>query len=148
MFVHACRCLSLWLAEVPGLSDAPVVRPHRGPKYIDFLEKNTNLIYPALAAATIILILLGILASWRGHEMTAEQKSNLKRDIILELRKAGGGISAEQVAKAIGLEKFKTVKLLEEMLNDGLLLTYTNTQRLAVWQLKGVGQASGMGGYH
>jgi hypothetical protein len=105
--------------------------------YMEFLEKNRGILYPAMAGLALVLILFGILQAWRGHEMDGAKKAEIKKDIALELRKAGGATSADLIAKAIGLEKFKTVKILEEMLEDGTIITYTNTQRLAVWQLKG-----------
>jgi hypothetical protein len=151
MFNGLCCHAAILLADLPGLPGQPP--GYRGPvgsthpRYFEFLEKNTNILYPVLAGVTLVLILLGIIQAWRGQEMSVAQKAELKKEIILELRKAGGGVSAEVVAKAIGLEKFKTVKLLEEMLDEGFLLTYVNTQRLAMWQLKGVGQTGG-GGYH
>jgi hypothetical protein len=143
--------LSVVLSRLPELlgQTAGYARPAgaTSPRYIEFLEQNSNVLYPALAALTIVLIVLGVLQAWRGQELSVEQKIQLKKEIVLELRKAGGGVSAEVVARALGMETFKTVRLLEEMLKDGLLLTYTNTQRLAMWQLKGVGQQQG-GGYH
>jgi hypothetical protein len=111
--------------------------------YMEFLEKNRGILYPALAGVALLLILFGILQAWRGHEMDGAKKAEIKKDIALELRKAGGATSADLIAKAIGLEKFKTVKILEEMLEDGTIITYTNTQRLAVWQLKGMTSAGG-----
>jgi hypothetical protein len=106
------------------------------PGYMEFLEKNRGMIYPALAAFTLVMILVGILQAWRGHELDGVKKAELKKDIVIELRKNGGAASAELISRALGLEKFKTVKILEEMLVDGTLMTYTNTQRLAIWRLK------------
>ena len=48
------------------------------------------------------------------------------------------GMTAEALARAIGLEPFQTVKLLEEMQRDNILTSHTNTQRLTLWRLKGL----------
>jgi hypothetical protein len=120
----------------------------KGPSYIDFLEKNSGLLYPLIAGGAAVLILVGILAAWRGDGMSPTERLALKKEVVLELRRAGQGLSAEIIGKAVGLERFKAQKLLEEMADEGILLTYTNTQRLAVWQLKGMGQDTAGGGYH
>ena len=123
----------------PGFLNKPVDEIHIPIhlSYMEFLEKNRGILYPALAGLALLLILFGLVQAWRGHEMDGAKKAEIKKDIALELRKAGGATSADVIARAIGLEKFKTVKILEEMLEDGTIITYTNTQRLAVWQLKG-----------
>lgn len=106
------------------------------PRYIPFLEQNTHIIYPVLAAGGLLIIALGILQAWRTQDLDGIQKAELKRDIMMELRRTGG-MSAELIARAIGLETFKTTRLLEEMKQDGIIMMYTNTERLSVWSLKG-----------
>ncbi len=106
------------------------------PSYIEFIERNQGIVYPAVAGFVLLLILLGIFQSWRSHELDNEKKNELKKQIVVALKKVGGVAEAEFIASGIRLEKFTTVKLLEEMLKDGTLMRYTNTQRLDVWKLK------------
>ncbi len=135
--------LALALARLP-----PPLRAERdyempegatSPKYIEFLESNAHIIYPILAVLVLTLMVVGILQAWKAHDLDGLTKAEFKREIIHELRKDVGGQTAENLSRAIGLEPFKLAKLLEEMKRDGLVLSYTNTQRLQVWQLKGVG---------
>ncbi len=109
------------------------------PAYIEFLEHNTHIIYPVLAVLVLGLIAAGILQAWRTQDLDGLQKAELKREIILELRKQLGGATADALARSVGIEPFKLVRLLEEMQRDGVLLSHTSTQRLTVWRLKGVG---------
>jgi hypothetical protein len=124
------------LAQVPGLGRRS---PDISPKYFELLERNSHIIYPTLALAVVALVILGILQAWRAHDLDGLAKLELKREIILELRKTMGGASADMLARAVGLEPLKIMKLLEEMQRDGILLSHTNTSRLTVWRLKGVG---------
>jgi hypothetical protein len=108
-----------------------------GPNYFDLLERNTHIIYPALGVLALVLIIAGILQAWRSQDLAGLEKAELKRELIIELRRqAGCSASGEQLAKAIGLDAFKTMKLLEELQRDGVLQSHTNTQRLTVWRLK------------
>ena len=109
------------------------------PGYIEFLEHNSHIIYPVLGILVLALIAAGILQAWRSQDLDGLQKAEVKREIILELRRQLGGASAESLARMVGMEPFKLVRLLEEMQRDGLLLSHTSTQRLTFWRLKGVG---------
>ena len=107
--------------------------------YLELLERNSHIVYPALAVLVVVLLILGILEAWRSQDLDGLQKVELKREIILELRRQIGGASAETLARAIGLESFKTVKLLEEMQRDNIVISHTNTARLTLWRIKGAG---------
>lgn len=109
------------------------------PSYLELLERHSNIIYPALALIVVVLLVVGIVDAWRTQDLDGLQKVELKREIILELRRQIGGASAETLARAVGLESFKTVKLLEELQRDGILVSHTNTARLTVWRIKGAG---------
>ena len=107
--------------------------------YLALLERNSHIVYPVLAVVVGLLLVLGILEAWRSQDLDGLQKVELKREIILELRRQIGGESAETLARAIGLESFKTEKLLEEMQRDGIVVSHTNTARLRLWRVKGAG---------
>jgi hypothetical protein len=130
------------LAQIPGMPGQKGYQRPQGdtsPKYFEFLEANSHIIYPLIAVIVLVLLVLGILAAWKAQDLDGLAKAELKREIVLELRKEMGGMSAEGLSKAIGLESFKLVKLLEEMQTDGIVMGFTNTQRLTMWRLKGIG---------
>lgn len=108
-------------------------------KYIELLENNANVIYPLLAVLVLVLLVVGILQAWRSHDFDGVQKAELKRSILLELRKDIFGCTADQLAKRVGLERHRLLKLLEALQQEGILTSHTNTERRTVWQLKGVG---------
>jgi hypothetical protein len=126
----------LFLAQIP-YPDQPKPSAASSPKYIEVLESNSHIIYPVLAVLVLALIVIGILQAWRAHDLDGLTKAELKREIVVELRKQLGGASADALSRAVGLEPFKLVKLLEEMQRDGVVASHTNTQRLTFWQLKG-----------
>jgi hypothetical protein len=111
-----------------------------GPGYFELLEHNSQIIYPALAILALVLIVAGILQAWRSQDLAGLEKAELKREIILHLRKQlGGSSTGEELARALGVTPLQMNKLLEEMYRDGVLQNYTNTQHLKVWKVKGVG---------
>ncbi|HZN91664.1 MAG TPA: hypothetical protein VFB81_03140, partial [Myxococcales bacterium] len=146
------RALLIALSELGALALALAGRataPEPETDYLELLERNTHIIYPALAILVVALLVLGILEAWRSQDLHGLQKVELKRELILELRRQLGGASAETLAKAIGLESFKTVKLLEELQRDGIVISHTTSARLTTWRIKGVGPVpSGPTGVH
>lgn len=108
-------------------------------KYFELLERNTHIVYPVLGIIVLVLIAAGIMQAWRTQDIDGLEKAELKREVILELRKDTYGLSAEQLNRKIKIEKFKLVKLLEQMQQDGILVSTTDTQRLTTWRLKGIG---------
>jgi hypothetical protein len=105
--------------------------------YIDVLEQNSHIIYPGLAVLAVGLVVLGVLSAWRSQEVAGLRKAELKREIILELRRQAVGMSGDAIARAIGLQPLAAMKLLEELQRDNILVSYTNTQRLTLYRLKG-----------
>lgn len=112
--------------------------------WVELFEANTGLIYPAIGLLTLVLIVAGILQAWRSHDLAGLEKAEYKRELILELRRQpGGSAGGEALSRAIGLDNFKTFKLLEELQRDGILLSHTNTERLTIWRLKGLSSSHG-----
>lgn len=107
--------------------------------YFELLERNTHILYPLISMLVVVILIAAILQWWRTDELDVQAKMELKREIIMMLRRQLGGVSSEHISRTIGLESFKTQKLLEEMQKDGILISHTNTQRLTLWRLKGVG---------
>lgn len=104
-----------------------------------WVEANRGIAYPALVGVTLALIVAGVLQQLRRHDMDGIQKSRVKAELINELRLQMVGVTADELARKVGLEKFKTVRLLEEMQGDGILFSYNNTERRQVWKLRGLG---------
>lgn len=132
------RLLTL-LLDLPG--QAPdYVRPPSAtsPRYIEFLESNTHLVYPALAILVLVLIAVGILQAWRSEDMDGLQKAELKRDIIKELRREVHGMTADAISKAVGVPSLRLLRVLEEMQTDNILESRTDTRRITTWKMKGI----------
>ncbi len=129
--------------QMPG-EPPPIVKPQSAanPGYLEFLEQNSHIIYPVLGVVVLVLIAAGILSAWKSQDLDGVAKAELKREVILELRRDMGGTTAEHLAKATGLEPFRMNKLLEEMQRDGILMSYTSTTNKRVWRMKGVGPES------
>ena len=108
------------------------------PAYFEMLERNTHIIYPALAILVLVLLVAGILQAWRTQDLDGLQKAELKREVILVLRRETHGVEAEMLAREVGMALLKLVKILEELQHDGIVVSVTNTQRKTFWSLKGI----------
>jgi hypothetical protein len=113
------------------------------PGYWDLLEKNTHIVYPVLAVLVLVLLMAGILQAWKTQDLDGLQRAELKREIILELRKDTFGASVENLARRMKLDPLKLVNLLEQMQKDGVVMSTTDTKRLTTWRLKGVSGSTG-----
>lgn len=109
------------------------------PEYFEMLEKNTHIIYPVLAVLVLVVLMAGILQAWKTQDLDGLQRAELKREIVIELRKDTFGCSVEQLARRIKMDPLKLVNLLEAMQKEGVVMSTTDTKRLTTWRLKGVG---------
>ncbi|WP_163996380.1 winged helix-turn-helix domain-containing protein [Pyxidicoccus caerfyrddinensis] len=107
------------------------------PSYFEVLEQNSHIIYPAVAILTLVIIAAGILQAWRTQDLDGLQKNEFKRAIVNELRRNISGMPGDQLAKSVGLDRLKTNRLLEQMQQEGLVVSHTNSQRLTVWRIRG-----------
>ncbi|HLL54941.1 MAG TPA: hypothetical protein VK447_15405 [Myxococcaceae bacterium] len=127
----------LALAQFPGVGNPRPNTPGAlEPRYFEFLERNSHIIYPAIAVLVLVLLVAGIIQAWRTQDMDALDKVEFKRELISELRRTMGGATAEVLGRAVGLEPFRAQRLLEELQKDGIVLSHTNTSRLTVWRIK------------
>lgn len=141
----ACVALPVHAFAIEGLGndDQPVyVKPVGATKvrYIEALEDNANVIYPALALLVIALVALGILQALRSDDMDAEQKAEVKRKVLRELRLDLGGMTVEQLSKRVALPSHRLFKILEEMQEAGMVEHRTDTRRVTTWHVKGLEQ--------
>lgn len=107
------------------------------PKYFEVLEQNSHIIYPAVAVLTLVIIAAGILQAWRTQDLDGLQKNEFKKAIVNELRRNISGLPGDLLARAIGLDRLKTNRLLEQMQQEGMVVSHTNSQRLTVWRIRG-----------
>ncbi|WP_246137170.1 hypothetical protein [Myxococcus llanfairpwllgwyngyllgogerychwyrndrobwllllantysiliogogogochensis] len=109
------------------------------PKYFEILEQNSHIIYPLVAVLTLVLITAGVLQAWKTQDLDGLQKNEFKKAIVNELRRNITGLPGDVLAKAVGLDRLKTNRLLEQMQQDGMVVSHTNSQRLTVWRIRGSG---------
>jgi predicted transcriptional regulator len=106
--------------------------------YLELLERNSHIVYPALAVITLGLVSAGVLQSLRSQKVDGATISRYKQTIVDALRRQPVGLPATALAGELGLDTHKTVRLLEQMQQDGVLDSYTNSQRITLWQVKGL----------
>jgi hypothetical protein len=127
---------------MPGQDDTPhYVKPasSMAPKYFDMLEQNSHIVYPALAGLTLLLVVVGIFQAWKSQDMDGLTKNEFKRAIVNELRRNLSGLPGDMIARAVGLDRLKTVKLLEQMQQEGMVSSYMSSSQLLMWRMRGAG---------
>lgn len=107
-------------------------------RYFEWLEANTHLVYPALAVLAVALIAFGVLKALRSEDMDGLQKAELKRELILELRREVWGMTAERLSRSVGVPALKLLKVLEEMQRDNIVESRTDTSHVTTWRMKGL----------
>lgn len=125
---------------IPGMDRGPE-KPASSvdPNYFELLERNSHIVYPALAVVVLGLITAAILQASKAQDMDGAVKVEFKRLIVDELRRYPAGLETPALAAATGLDRSKLVRLLDQMQQDGVLISHTTTQRQTVWRVKGVG---------
>ena len=79
--------------QIPGLErrpDGPASSVD--PSYFEMLERNSHLIYPALAILVMGLVSFAILQASRAQEMDGAVKAEFKKLIVDELRRYPAGL--------------------------------------------------------
>jgi hypothetical protein len=125
---------------LPGLQSG-LDRPASSvdPDYWEQLERNSHIIYPALGVLVLALVVLAILQASKAQDMDGAARAEFKKRIVDELRRHPAGLMAPELAGALGLDRGKLVRLLDQMQQEGVLMSHTTTQRHTVWRVKGVG---------
>lgn len=125
--------------ELPG-QPPPYARPVSAtrPRYFEWLESNTQVIYPALAILVISLIALAVISALRTEDMDALQKAELTREIVQQLRREIHGVTVNQLAKTLGVPRLKVGRLLEDLQTQGITECRTDSRRHTTWRLKGL----------
>ncbi|MDC0713877.1 hypothetical protein POL68_35760 [Stigmatella sp. ncwal1] len=137
LLIHLSR-----IEGLPGQDNRPqYVRPasSMAPKYFELLEQNSHIIYPALGILALVLVVVGIVQAWRSQDMDGLSKNEFKRAIVNELRSNLSGLPGDVLARAIGLERLKTMKLLEQMQQEGMIISYMSSNRMMMWRVRGAG---------
>jgi hypothetical protein len=137
-FISAALLLLPEGLKIPGQVDYEQPEGATSVPYLELLENNTHIIYPALAIMVVVLIVAGILHAWKTDDLDSVVKAEAKREIVMQLRRELHGMSAERLTRMTGLELSKLVRLLQEMQDEGMLTSHTNSQRQTTWVLKGI----------
>ncbi|MFL5344944.1 MAG: hypothetical protein ACJ8AT_09120 [Hyalangium sp.] len=127
---------------MPGQDNTPhYVKPasSMAPKYFDMLEQNSHIVYPGLAVLTLLLVLVGIFQAWKSQDMDGLTKNEFKRAIVNELRRNLSGLPGDMIARAVGLDRLKTVRLLEQMQQEGMVNSYMSSNQMMMWRIRGAG---------
>ncbi|MBX7115865.1 MAG: hypothetical protein K1X64_16165 [Myxococcaceae bacterium] len=120
----------LFLAASHDASDEP--KP-----YFEWLQNYAHIIYPLLILLVVVLVVSAVVTALRTQDLAGAVKAEAKRRVVVELRQQLQGTTAEALAKVVGLEPFRVVTLLEELQREGLVTSYTSSDRLTTWQIKG-----------
>ncbi len=139
MFHELFVPVALLLIDLPG--DPPRYTKPAGSasvRYFEFLENNTHIIYPIIAVSVVALIAFGVISAWRSEDIDGIKKAELKREIIRELRREVYGMTADRLAKSIGVPGGRMLKLLEEMAESNIVESRTDTSRVTTWRMKGL----------
>ena len=107
------------------------------------INHPATLIGWAVPAVFLALMLLLGVRFWnaitgRGSAVDALRRAELKREIVFEMRRRMAPQSALEMAKHLTLDVFETARLLDTLVKEGLLESYTSTDRLTRWRLKGL----------
>jgi hypothetical protein len=108
------------------------------------LNSPTELV-AILAALTFFVLVTGlVMMVWRsvvgrrGGRLDVLRRAELKREIVFEMRRRMAPQSAAEMGKHLTLNVFETASLLDALVKEGLLESYTSTDRLMRWRLKGL----------
>ncbi|MBL8915549.1 MAG: hypothetical protein JNM17_32930 [Archangium sp.] len=125
---------------MPGDDKPKYVKPvgSASVKYFEQLENNTHIVYPALAILMVALIAFGIISAWRSEDSDGLKKAEMKREIIRELRREVYGMTVNHLAKNLKEPGGKILKLLEEMAEDSIVESRTDSARVTTWRMKGL----------
>jgi hypothetical protein len=104
----------------------------------EWVEAHGAIVFPAIAAVVIGLLVFSVLRGWKAVELSAEEKRRLKADIMRLMRKLPAGVSAEAVAKEFAVDVFHAATLLREMEDEGLIQESTMTSGVSAYRLKGL----------
>jgi len=143
--LHLLLTLLIHLMQIdgmPGQDNSPrYVKPtsSMAPKYIEMLEQNSHIVYPSIAALTLLILVAGIFKAWKSQDMDGLTKNEFKRAIVNELRRNLAGLPGEVIARAVGLDRLKTVRLLEQMQQEGMVNSYMSSNQMMMWRVRGVG---------
>ncbi|MBL9038899.1 MAG: hypothetical protein JNG84_10315, partial [Archangium sp.] len=88
---------------------------------------------PALLLGALAVIVVGIFVAMRGDGLGLDgvQRSEVKREIIRQLRANVGGLTTDALADSVAMRSRQVAMLLAEMLRDNVVERHD-----AVWRMK------------
>jgi hypothetical protein len=123
--------MTLALPELPDFSQTETF-------YIiaQWWDRHTQVVFPTLVVLSLIVLLTGIIQAFRSEDLRGTDRVELKREVLVAVRRHPGGVAAEQLSKDTGIQTRLLVKLLEDMQRIGWVTCFTNTQRLTLWTVQ------------
>jgi hypothetical protein len=115
------------MAHVPALQTILLAVPRGrpppdGPQQLwEWIEAHSELVYPAVAICILGLIIGAALAFFRSEELGAEKAGQLKREIMLLLRRRVSGVGVDQVAAELQIDRLVAGRLLSELEQEGMI---------------------------
>ncbi|MFW6369181.1 MAG: hypothetical protein ACOC0J_01205 [Myxococcota bacterium] len=97
---------------------------------LGFMEKHGGLLLPLLAVLMLILLVAGVVSAWKTPEIAGAEKARLKGEIIRTLRSHIGWMTAQEVADRLEIETHTAAALMNEMQQDGVLVSGTMEGKL------------------
>lgn len=127
------------LASTPPATPPDYPRPPSAtaPTYLEILESNTHLLYPALGVLALVMIALGIIQALQRDEVTPETKLEWKRLVIAELRRRLAGRTLPELSEATGVPPRRLAALLEDLQKDAIVEPKAEAGR-TVWRMRGL----------
>jgi hypothetical protein len=141
-------CVAFWVVPTLALGlklENPGPEPsYRRPesatdvRYVEIIERNTHLIYPALAVLVVVLVAWAIISSLRSEDISGIKKAEMKREIIRELRREVYGMTVEMLSKNTGIDRLQLSKVLDEMMLEHIVESRTDTSHVTTWRMRGM----------
>jgi hypothetical protein len=101
-------------------------------------EAHGQTLYPILAVASLVVLFAGILQAWRlMGGIDSSEKIELKRTILVVVRRYPEGASTERLAQETGIETGQMAKVLADMQESGWVAARANAKGQTVWVAAG-----------
>ena len=87
----------------------------------EWIESHAMLVYPAISLLIVGLIVGALLGAMRSTDLNAEERSRLKKELMLLLRRRVSGLAADQAAAELQVDIQVAATLLGELQQEGLV---------------------------
>ncbi len=87
----------------------------------EWIEAHATVVYPAVALLIVGLIVGALLGAMRSNELGFEERSKMKRELMLLIRRRVSGVAADQAAAELQIDVATAGTLLAELEEEGLV---------------------------